>query len=185
MLLAMCLAPTFVSLVFTVPDLSASVITPRQPDRCGYLRYLYLFTYVAGQMRGVGIVFRYLEVDINLGVPDEWPLFFYAVLCGMKGITYTQVAQYCVVMIVAYMIPAILSPSWLLVTRSPTWFFGGEIVGPIPLLDKLNQLSVELGFAEYTSGTKSTIDMFFHYTGTDGWDGGLPHVIVRFSRCLK
>jgi len=145
------------------------------------------FTYVAGQMRGVGIVFsRFLEVDINVGVVIGMGIvFLYAVLGGMKGITYTQVAQYCV-LIFAYMVPAIFISLLMTGHVLPQTGFGADLVGSGQhLLDKLNGLSTELGFAEYTSGTKSTIDVFFITAALMVGTAGLPHVIVRFFTVPK
>ncbi len=141
------------------------------------------FTYVAGQMRGVGVVFaRFLEVDITTGVMIGMVLvFFYAVLGGMKGITYTQVAQYCV-LIFAYMVPAIfisiqLTGHWL-----PQIGFGSELAdgSGTYLLDKLDGLHHELGFSAYTTGTKSTLDVFAITFALMVGTAGLPHVIIRF-----
>ena len=145
------------------------------------------FTYVAGQMRGVGIVFsRFLEVDINTGVIIGMAIvFFYAVLGGMKGITYTQVAQYCV-LIFAYMVPAIFISLLLTGHVLPQTGFGADLVGSgVHLLDKLNGLSTELGFAEYTKGSKSTIDVFCITAALMVGTAGLPHVIVRFFTVPK
>jgi cation/acetate symporter len=141
------------------------------------------FTYVAGQMRGVGIVFsRFLEVDINLGVLIGMAIvFFYAVLGGMKGITYTQVAQYCV-LIFAFMVPAIFISLQMTGNPVPQLGFGSTLVGSPDtyLLDRLDRLSVELGFAAYTAGQKSTIDVFCITAALMVGTAGLPHVIVRF-----
>ncbi|MGB5268501.1 MAG: VC_2705 family sodium/solute symporter, partial [Polyangiales bacterium] len=149
------------------------------------------FTYVAGQMRGVGVVFsRFLEVDINVGVAIGMAIvFFYAVLGGMKGITYTQAAQYCV-LIFAYLVPAIFISILLTDHLIPQIGFGGALGGAvgsqvangetIKLLDKLNQLNTELGFAEYTSGSKSTLDVLCITGALMAGTAGLPHVIVRF-----
>jgi len=145
------------------------------------------FTYVAGQMRGVGIVFsRFLEVDINTGVVIGMAIvFFYAVLGGMKGITYTQVAQYCV-LIFAYMVPAIFISLLMTGHVLPQTGFGADLVGSGEhLLDKLNGLSTDLGFAEYTAGTKSTIDVFCITAALMVGTAGLPHVIVRFFTVPK
>jgi len=145
------------------------------------------FTYVAGQMRGVGIVFsRFLEVDINTGVVIGMAIvFFYAVLGGMKGITYTQVAQYCV-LIFAYMVPAIFISLLMTGHVLPQTGFGADLVGSgTHLLDKLNGLSTELGFAEYTKGSKSTIDVFCITAALMVGTAGLPHVIVRFFTVPK
>jgi cation/acetate symporter len=145
------------------------------------------FTYVAGQMRGVGIVFsRFLEVDINTGVIIGMAIvFFYAVLGGMKGITYTQVAQYCV-LIFAYMVPAIFISILLTGHFIPQLGFGGTLDGSSTfLLDKLDGLNQELGFAAYTDGTKSTIDVFAITAALMIGTAGLPHVIVRFFTVPK
>lgn len=146
------------------------------------------FTYVAGQMRGVGVVFaRFLEVSINTGVYIGMiVVFFYAVLGGMKGITYTQVAQYCI-LIFAYMVPAFFISFQLTGNVIPQIGFGGTLAdgSGTYLLEKLNQLHVELGFAEYTSGTKSTIDVFAITLALMVGTAGLPHVIVRFFTVPK
>ena len=144
------------------------------------------FTYVAGQMRGVGVVFsRFLEVPINTGVVIGMALvFFYAVLGGMKGITYTQVAQYCV-LIFAFMVPAIFISFQLTGNVIPQLGFGGTLSDGTYLLDKLDQLHVELGFAEYTSGSKSTLDVFAITLALMAGTAGLPHVIVRFFTVPK
>ena len=141
------------------------------------------FTYVAGQMRGVGLVFsRFLEVDINTGVIIGMVIvLFYAVLGGMKGITYTQVAQYCV-LIFAFMVPAIFISIQMTGNPIPQLGMGSTLNdgSGIYLLDKLNGLLTELGFTEYTSGTKSTIDVFAITLALMVGTAGLPHVIVRF-----
>lgn len=139
------------------------------------------FTYVAGQMRGVGVVFsRFLEVPINIGVYIGMALvFFYAVLGGMKGITYTQVAQYCV-LIFAFMVPAFFISFQLTGNFVPQLGFGSTLNDGTYLLDKLDQLHRELGFAEYTDGSKSMIDVFAITLALMVGTAGLPHVIVRF-----
>jgi cation/acetate symporter len=144
------------------------------------------FTYVAGQMRGVGIVFsRYLEVDIDTGVYIGMAIvFFYAVLGGMKGITYTQVAQYCV-LIFAFMVPAIFISFQMTGNPIPQLGFGSAGEDGIYLLDKLDGLSTELGFHEYTSGSKSMIDVFAITFALMVGTAGLPHVIVRFFTVPK
>ena len=146
------------------------------------------FTYVAGQMRGVGIVFsRFLEVEITTGVLIGMTIvFFYAVLGGMKGITYTQVAQYCV-LIFAFLVPAIFISMLMTGNPVPQLGFGSTLVdgSNTYLLDKLDQLSVELGFSAYTAGNKSTIDMFFITAALMVGTAGLPHVIVRFFTVPK
>ena len=145
------------------------------------------FTYVAGQMRGVGIVFsRFLEVEINVGVIIGMiVVFFYAVLGGMKGITYTQVAQYCV-MIFAYLVPAIFISILITGNPIPQLGFGDTLVNSSTyLLDKLDQLSVDLGFNAYTENTKSNIDIFCITAALMFGTAGLPHVIVRFFTVPK
>jgi len=144
------------------------------------------FTYVAGQMRGVGLVFsRFLEVEINTGVIIGMVIvLFYAVLGGMKGITYTQVAQYCV-LIFAFMVPAIFISIQMADTAIPQIGFGSKGSDGIYLLDKLDGLHRELGFHEYTSGSKSTLDMLFITAALMVGTAGLPHVIVRFFTVKK
>ncbi len=144
------------------------------------------FTYVAGQMRGVGLVFsRFLEVDINTGVVIGMVIvLFYAVIGGMKGITYTQVAQYCV-LIFAFMVPAIFISIQMTGNPIPQLGFGSVDLDGIYLLDKLDGLHRELGFAEYTSGNKSKIDVFFITAALMAGTAGLPHVIVRFFTVKK
>ena len=146
------------------------------------------FTYVAGQMRGVGVVFsRFLEVDINTGVIIGMIIvLFYAVLGGMKGITYTQVAQYCV-LIFAFMVPAIFISIQMTGNVIPQLGMGGTVLdgSGMYLLEKLNGLSTELGFNEYTDGSKSTIDVFAITLALMVGTAGLPHVIVRFFTVKK
>ena len=124
---------------------------------------------------------RFLEVDVNVGVYIGMAIvFFYAVLGGMKGITYTQVAQYCV-LIFAYLVPAIFLS--LLITGNPVPQLGfGDVdqASGISLLERLNGLHQELGFSEYTSGTKSRLDVFFITAALMVGTAGLPHVIIRF-----
>jgi cation/acetate symporter len=144
------------------------------------------FTYVAGQMRGVGIVFsRFLSIPIELGLIVGMAIvFFYAVLGGMKGITYTQVAQYCV-LIFAYTLPAVFISFQVTGNPIPQLAFGSEVEPGISLLGKLDQIVTDLGFAEYTSGTKSTIDVFFITLALMVGTAGLPHVLVRFFTVPK
>ncbi len=146
------------------------------------------FTYVAGQMRGVGIVFsRFLEVEITTGVLIGMTIvFFYAVLGGMKGITYTQVAQYCV-LIFAFMVPAIFISIMMTGNPVPQLGFGSTLAdgSGTYLLEKLDNVSRELGFGTYTSGKKSTIDVFFITAALMVGTAGLPHVIVRFFTVPK
>ena len=145
------------------------------------------FTYIVGQMKGVGVAFStFLGVSFQTGVIIGIGIvFFYAVLGGMKGITYTQVAQYCV-LIFAYMVPAIFIS--LQITNNPIpqlGFLGDFKDEGISLLSKLDQLNTDLGFAEYTSGTKSKIDVFFITAALMLGTAGLPHVIVRFFTVPK
>ena len=146
------------------------------------------FTYVAGQMRGVGVVFsRFLEVDINTGVIIGMVIvLFYAVLGGMKGITYTQVAQYCV-LIFAFMVPAIFISFQMTGNPVPQLGMGSTFNdgSGTYLMDRLNGLSTELGFAEYTDGSKSIIDVLAITLALMVGTAGLPHVIVRFFTVKK
>ena len=145
------------------------------------------FTYVAGQMRGVGIVFsRFLGVDVATGLfVGMGVVFFYAVLGGMKGITYTQVAQYCV-LIFAYTVPAVFISLSVTGIPIPQIAFGSDIAGEdIPLLVKLDQVVTDLGFAAYTSGAKGRVDMFFITLALMLGTAGLPHVVVRFFTVPK
>ena len=140
------------------------------------------FTYVAGQMRGVGIVFsRFLNVEIEYGLVIGMAIVFvYAVLGGMKGITYTQVAQYCV-LIFAYTVPAVFISIQVTGQPIPQVGFGSEVLdGGVYLLHKLDQIVTDLGFPAYTEGTKSTIDVFFITFALMVGTAGLPHVLVRF-----
>ena len=183
-LLALLLAPYLRRFgAYTVPDFVGDRYYSQTARIVAVVCAIFVsFTYVAGQMRGVGIVFsRFLGVDIQNGVFIGMGIvFFYAVLGGMKGITYTQVAQYCV-LIFAYLVPAIFLS--LLITGNviPQLGFGGvdQTSGTV-LLDQLNGLHRDLGFAAYTSGTKSTIDVFFITAALMVGTAGLPHVIIRF-----
>lgn len=144
------------------------------------------FTYVAGQMRGVGIVFsRFLNVNVTTGVLIGMGIvFFYAVLGGMKGITYTQVAQYCV-LIFAYLVPAIFISILITGNPIPQLGIGAADDTGVYLLDRLNGLHEALGFDRYTDGTKSTIDVFFITAALMLGTAGLPHVIIRFYTVRK
>jgi cation/acetate symporter len=187
-LLALLLAPYLRKFgKFTVPDFIGDRYYSNTARVVAVIAALIVsFTYVAGQMRGVGIVFsRYLEVDINTGVYIGMAIvLFYAVLGGMKGITYTQVAQYCV-LIFAFMVPAIFISFQMTGNPIPQIGFGGTGEDGIYLLDKLDGLSTELGFNEYTSGSKSMIDVFAITTALMVGTAGLPHVIVRFFTVPK
>ena len=162
-LLALLLAPYLRKFgKYTVPDFIGTRYYSKAARLVAIICLIFIsFTYVAGQMRGVGIVFsRFLEVDINVGVVIGMLIvFFYAVLGGMKGITYTQVAQYCV-LIFAYLVPAIFIS--ILVTNNPIpqLGFGDQISGTSTyLLDRLDQISEELGFTAYTENSKTNIDI--------------------------
>lgn len=182
-LLALLLAPYLRKFgKFTVPDFVGDRYYSNTAKVVAVICALFIsFTYVAGQMRGVGIVFsRYLEVPIEWGVVIGMCIvFFYAVLGGMKGITYTQVAQYCV-LIFAYMVPAIFISMQLTGNPIPQLGLGGSVADGTPLLDKLDGVLAELGFAAYTSGRKSITDMFMITLALMVGTAGLPHVIVRF-----
>lgn len=182
-LLALLLAPYLRKFgKFTVPDFIGDRYYSNVARTVAVICALFVsFTYVAGQMRGVGIVFaRFLEVDINLGVIIGMIIvFFYAVLGGMKGITYTQVAQFCI-LIFAYMVPAIFVSILMTGNPIPQLGFGDTLADGTYLLDKLDGLHEELGFASYTDGSKSTIDLFFITAALMVGTAGLPHVIVRF-----
>ena len=187
-LLALLLAPYLRKFgKFTVPDFIGDRYYSNVARTVAvFCALIVCFTYIAGQMRGVGIVFsRYLEVDINSGVFIGMGIvLFYAILGGMKGITYTQVAQYCV-LIFAFMVPAIFISIQMTGNPIPQLGFGSESVDGVYLLDKLNGLHEELGFNEYTSGSKSTLDVFLITAALMIGTAGLPHVIVRFFTVKK
>ncbi|MEZ4415281.1 MAG: sodium:solute symporter family protein [Gemmatimonadota bacterium] len=183
-LLALLLAPYLRKFgKFTVPDFVGDRYYSHTARVVAVVCAIFVsFTYVAGQMRGVGIVFsRFLEVDITTGVLIGMGLvFFYAVLGGMKGITYTQVAQYCV-LIFAYLVPAIFISMLIAGTPFPQLGFGARELGSSTyLLDALDGLHAELGFSRYTSGSKSVQDVFAITAALMVGTAGLPHVIIRF-----
>ena len=183
-LLALLLAPYLRKFgKFTVPDFIGERYYSSFARKVAVICLIFIsFTYIAGQMRGVGIVFsRFLEVDIETGVIVGMAIvFFYAVLGGMKGITYTQVAQYCV-LIFAYLVPAIFISILMTGNAIPQIGFGSTLVDSSTfLLDKLDQVTSELGFTEYTKNTKSNIDIFCITAALMFGTAGLPHVIVRF-----
>ncbi len=183
-LLALLLAPYLRKFgKYTVPDFVGDRYYSQVARLVAVVCAIFVsFTYVAGQMRGVGIVFsRFLEVDITFGVLIGMGLvFFYAVLGGMKGITYTQVAQYCV-LIFAYLVPAIFISLLISGSALPQLGFGSVDVGSGEyLLDRLDGLHAELGFAPYTAGSKGTLDMFAITTALMVGTAGLPHVLIRF-----
>jgi cation/acetate symporter len=185
-LLALLIAPYLRDFgKFTVPDFIGDRYYSQLARMVAVVCAIFVsFTYVAGQMRGVGVVFsRFLEVDINLGVLIGMGIvFFYAVLGGMKGITYTQVAQYCV-LIFAYMVPAVFISILMTGHVIPQLGFGSELnesFGGGYLLDRLDGLHEELGFAAYTSGVRSHLDVLFITGALIMGTAGLPHVIIRF-----
>jgi cation/acetate symporter len=182
-LLALLLAPYLRKFgKFTVPDFIGERYYSQTARIVAVICALFVsFTYIAGQMRGVGIVFsRFLEVPINVGVIIGMVIvFIYAVLGGMKGITYTQVAQYCV-LIFAYMVPAIFISFQMTGNPIPQMGMGGNLADGTPLLAKLDGLNEQLGFTAYTSGSKSMMDVFCITAALMLGTAGLPHVIVRF-----
>jgi len=187
-LLALLLAPYLRKFgKFTVPDFIGDRYYSNVARTVAVICALVVsFTYVAGQMRGVGVVFsRFLEVSVTNGVLIGMAVvFFYAVLGGMKGITYTQVAQYCV-LIFAFMVPAIFISIQMTNNPIPQLGFGGRLENGEYLLDKLNGLHQELGFSAYTEGRKSTLDIFAITCALMVGTAGLPHVIVRFFTVPK
>ena len=184
-LLALLLAPYLRKFgKFTVPDfIGERYYSNRARLVAVFCALAVSFTYVAGQMRGVGIVFsRFLEIPIESGVIVGMVIvLFYAVLGGMKGITYTQVAQYCV-LIFAFMVPAFFISLQMTGNFIPQIGMGSQINdgSGIFLLEKLDLLSKDLGFNEYTSGSKSVFDIFCITLALMVGTAGLPHVIVRF-----
>ncbi|MCH6548385.1 MAG: cation acetate symporter [Proteobacteria bacterium] len=188
-LLALFLAPYLRKFgKFTVPEFIAERYYSKTARIVAVICLIFIsFTYVAGQMRGVGIVFsRFLEVDVTIGlIIGMGVVFIYAVLGGMKGITYTQVAQYCV-LIFAYTVPAIFIAIQITGNAIPQLAFGSEITGSgVSLLDRLDDIVTSLGFDQYTSGTKSRIDVFCITLALMAGTAGLPHVIVRFFTVPK
>ncbi len=187
-LLALLLAPYLRKFgKFTVPDFIGDRYYSNVARSVAvFCALIVSFTYVAGQMRGVGLVFsRFLEVDITTGVLIGMIIvLFYAVLGGMKGITYTQVAQYCV-LIFAFMVPAIFISIQMTGIAIPQIGFGSTGTDGLYLLDKLDGLHRDLGFHEYTSGSKSKLDVFFITAALMVGTAGLPHVIVRFFTVKK
>jgi len=188
-LLALFLAPYLRKFgKFTVPEFIAERYYSKTARVVAVICLIFVsFTYVAGQMRGVGIVFsRFLEVEVTVGlIIGMGIVFIYAVLGGMKGITYTQVAQYCV-LIFAYTVPAVFIALQITDSALPQIAFGSEVTGTgVSLLDKLDDIVTSLGFNQYTSGEKSTIDVFCITLALMVGTAGLPHVIVRFFTVPK
>ncbi|MGL4221872.1 MAG: sodium:solute symporter family protein [Shewanella sp.] len=193
-LLALCMAPYLRKFgKFTVPDFLGERYYSQAARTVAVICAIFIcFTYIAGQMRGVGVVFsRFLEVEVDTGVYIGMAVvFFYSVLGGMKGITYTQVAQYCV-LIFAFMVPAIFLSVMMTGHIIPQIGFGAQLLDAagnnsgVYLLDKLNNLSVDLGFAPYTDGSKSMLDVLCITGALMVGTAGLPHVIVRFFTVPK
>ena len=183
-LLALLLAPYLRKYgKYTVPDFIGERYYSNVARVVAVICLIFIsFTYIAGQMRGVGIVFsRFLEVEIEMGVIIGMGIvFIYAVLGGMKGITYTQVAQYCV-MIFAYLVPAIFLSMMLTGNPIPQLGFGDKLLNSdIYLIDKLDKMIIDLGFSPYTEYSKSLLDIFCISAALMFGTAGLPHVIVRF-----
>ena len=189
-LLALLLAPYLRKFGrFTVPDFIGERYYSQAARIVAVVCLIFVsFTYVAGQMRGVGIVFsRFLEVEVNTGVIIGMAVvFMYAVLGGMKGVTYTQVAQYCV-LIFAYMVPAIFISIMITGNPIPQLGFGAEVTdgSGLSVLQKLDGVLLDLGFSAYTAGSKSTIDVFAITAALMFGTAGLPHVLVRFFTVPK
>lgn len=189
-LLALLLAPYLRKFGrFTVPDFIGERYYSQTARLVAVVCLIFIsFTYVAGQMRGVGIVFsRFLEVEVTTGVVIGMAVvFMYAVLGGMKGITYTQVAQYCV-LIFAYMVPAIFISLLITDNPIPQLGFGAEVNdgSQQSVLQKLDGVLTDLGFDRYTEGSKSTIDIFAITAALMFGTAGLPHVLVRFFTVPK
>jgi cation/acetate symporter len=189
-LLALLLAPYLRKFGrFTVPDFIGERYYSKTARLVAVVCLIFVsFTYVAGQMRGVGIVFsRFLEVEVETGVIIGMAVvFMYAVLGGMKGITYTQVAQYCV-LIFAYMVPAVFISLMITGNPVPQLGFGAEVAdgSGLSVLQKLDAVLTDLGFSAYTRGSKSTIDVFAITAALMFGTAGLPHVLVRFFTVPK
>lgn len=187
-LLALLLAPYLRKFgKFTVPDFIGERYYSQTARIVAVICALFIsFTYVVGQMKGVGVAFsRFLGVSFELGLfIGVGIVFFYAVLGGMKGITYTQVAQYCV-LIFAYLVPAIFISIQMVGNPIPQLGLGGTLSDGVPLLAKLDQLSIDLGFKEYTTSHNGKVDLFFVTAALMLGTAGLPHVIVRFFTVPK
>ena len=187
-LLALLLAPYLRKFgKFTVPDFIGDRYYSQTARLVAVVCAIFVsFTYIVGQMKGVGIAFsRFLEVDFALGVMiGTGIVFFYAVLGGMKGITYTQVAQYCV-LIFAYLVPAIFISIQMVGNPIPQLGFGGNLADGTPLLQKLDLLHTDLGFKEYTTSHTGKVNLFFVTAALMLGTAGLPHVIVRFFTVPK
>jgi len=183
-LLAMCLAPYLRKFgKFTVPEFIGDRYYSNAARIVAVICLIIAsITYVIGQMKGIGVAFsRFLETTYETGLTAGMIIvFIYAVLGGMKGITYTQIAQY-VVLIFAYTIPAIFISLNLTGNPFPQLGLGSTLADGTYVLDKLNQVVTELGFAEYTTSTRgSTLNMFVYTMSLMIGTAGLPHVIIRF-----
>ena len=184
-LLAMLLAPYLRKFgKFTVPEFIGDRYYSRAARIVAVICLIVAsVTYVIGQMKGIGVAFaRFLEVDYDLGLTIGMAIvFFYAVMGGMKGITYTQIAQYCV-LIFAYTIPAVFISLSLTGNPVPQLGLGSTLAGSETLLlDKLDQVVQDLGFAEYTTSARlSHLNMFMYTASLMIGTAGLPHVIIRF-----
>jgi cation/acetate symporter len=183
-LLALLLAPFLREFgKFTVPDFVGDRYYSTFARLVAVTCALFVsFTYIAGQMKGVGVAFSgFLGIPYELGIVIGMVIvFFYAVLGGMKGITYTQVAQYCV-LIFAYTVPAIFISLIITGTPIPQLGFVSNVVGgDVSMLDKLNTVVRDLGFPAYTSTDKSMVDVFCITAALMFGTAGLPHVIIRF-----
>jgi cation/acetate symporter len=187
-LLALLLAPYLRKFgQYTVPDFIGARYDSKVARVVALICAIFVsFTYVVGQMKGVGIAFsRFLDVPFEQGVMiGVGIVFFYAVLGGMKGITYTQVAQFCV-LIFAYLVPAIFISIYMTGNPIPQLGFGGQLSDGTYLLEKLDQTLVDMGFGEYTAGKKPRIDLFMVTAALMFGTAGLPHVIVRFFTVPK
>ena len=188
-LLALLLAPYLRKFgQFTVPDFIGERYYSRTARVVAVICLIIIsFTYIAGQMRGVGVVFsRFLELPIEWGVIVGMGIVFsYAVLGGMKGITYTQVAQYCV-LIFAYLVPAIFISIMITGNPVPQLGLGSDVMGEgVSVLERLDGALIDLGFAAFTEGTKSKVDVFAITLALMVGTAGLPHVIVRFFTVPK
>ncbi|MGE0855034.1 MAG: sodium:solute symporter family protein [Hyphomicrobiaceae bacterium] len=187
-LLAMLLAPYLRKFgKYTVPEFIGDRFYSNMARLVAVLCLITIsITYVIGQMRGVGVAFsRFLEVPVDIGIYAGMAIVFvYAVLGGMKGITYTQIAQY-VVLILAYTIPAMYISLNLTGNPIPQLGLIGDHTSGVPLMAKLNQTIQDLGFQEYTGPVRSQLDMFLYTMSLMIGTAGLPHVIIRFFTVPK
>jgi cation/acetate symporter len=187
-LLALCLAPYLRKFgKFTVPDFIGDRYYSRSARIVAVICLIVAsLTYVIGQMKGIGVAFsRFLDVDYATGLYAGMGIvFFYAVLGGMKGVTYTQIAQYCV-LIFAYTVPAVFISLNLTGNPLPQLGFLSDTADGTPLLVKLDQTLVDLGFAEYTAQKGGTFNMLMYTLSLMMGTAGLPHVIIRFFTVPK